>query len=137
MKHLRNTPEIFFVVSAILATSEALPASAGQARLPEALTGLWATEAASCAKPDNDDRVEITRDRIEFFAASCRIDALRQTKTGDYRMDETCAAEGEADAIAGRLIVKGRDRIEIRQGETRHALLRCPKPAAAARPNLQ
>ncbi|MBT9289353.1 hypothetical protein [Prosthecodimorpha staleyi] len=137
MKYLRNTPEIFFVVSAILATTETLPASAGQARLPEALTGLWASEAASCAKPDNDDRVEIARDRIEFFAASCRIDTLRQTKTGNYLMDETCEAEGEADAVAGRLIVKGRDRIEIRQGDTVHALLRCPKPAAAAKPNLQ
>lgn len=116
------------LASAVCAGWLAVPAAAAAETrgLPASLAGLWAELAASCARPDADDRVEIQAGEIVFFASACRITWLGETKPGDYRMVTRCEAEGEAETRSGRVTATGRDRLDIQLGGVRHRLMRCP-----------
>lgn len=119
--------------AALAILAGAMPALAETTRLPAAMLGVWAPDAADCrdeAGTVKDSRVEVTGRSVDFFASSWSVRAWE--RSGEtYRGRARVAEEGEDRPAPGRarialaLTPDGRLRVRLERAEP-EVFVKCP-----------
>jgi hypothetical protein len=102
----------------------------GVARLPPSMIGEWGWAELSCANPDDDGRVRVKPNSVEFFASSYRLERIVARQGGAVRASASTSEEGEAGASRGTIELRlvSPTRLSIWTGSAGgHVYLRCAR----------
>jgi hypothetical protein len=102
----------------------------GIASLPPSMIGEWGWAAPSCADRDDDGRVRVKRNSVEFFASSYRLERIVARPGGALRASASTSEEGEAGASRGTIELRlvSPTRLSIwTDSAGRHVYLRCAR----------
>ena len=121
----------FLLTVAVLAISSA--ALADREAIPEAMRGTWGWDAKACANKNDDGRVMIGENRVEFASSSFRVARISynvrvasRDADGTVHLDGLRLDEGNEAMFPGQLTLKlqALDALEIDDPD--HAYVRCP-----------